>query len=474
MAEFVYFTEEQKQRANSVDLVDFLPLQGEKLLPSGRDKRLERDHSITVRGNRWYDHAAERGGYAIDLVKRLYDLSFPEAVSLLLGGEQGAEYKQYNHKEIDQRKPFSLPEANLDMRRVYAYLMKQRHISSNIITEFVRKKLLYEDKQYHNAVFVGVDKQGIPRHAHKKSTLTMGSGYRGNVEGSNPYYSFHYISDDVRADTLYVFEAPIDMLSYITMNQNNWKNHHYVACNGVSEKPVLKLLEAYSQINCVKLCMDHDIAGIEAAEKIKDLLLKKRDYVVSIILPEQKDWNEDLKLRNGVHSIPAERHPQLRIRDNLCAEVSHLTQLLSEYHFTLENISDQYERLRRRMERGWCDDACEWLKDLTAHATLLSAAEYQRSGDNHNLKQIEMNLWIGYRAYQNKGTVEHKLSDISISLKSLFLLQEQVLGQGEISRAKAYEALAMEFLCAAVLLEQHRSEPEEEQEEYQGLMCFDS
>ncbi len=85
---YIYFTDEQKERANSVDLVDFLQRQGEKLLPSGRDKRLVSDHSITVRGNRWYDHSAEQGSYAIDLVKRLYNLPFPEAVSLLLGGEQ--------------------------------------------------------------------------------------------------------------------------------------------------------------------------------------------------------------------------------------------------------------------------------------------------------------------------------------------------------------------------------------------------
>ena len=30
---YVYFTEEQKERANSIDLVDFLQRQGEKMLP---------------------------------------------------------------------------------------------------------------------------------------------------------------------------------------------------------------------------------------------------------------------------------------------------------------------------------------------------------------------------------------------------------------------------------------------------------
>ena len=66
MAGFIYFTEEQKRRANEVNLESFLLRQGERLLKSGREKRLASDHSITVRGNQWYDHAIEKGGGAID------------------------------------------------------------------------------------------------------------------------------------------------------------------------------------------------------------------------------------------------------------------------------------------------------------------------------------------------------------------------------------------------------------------------
>lgn len=86
---YVYFTDDQKQRANAVNLEDFLTRQGEKLLRSGREKRLASDHSITVRGNEWYDHAAEKGGCAIDFVQRFYGRSFPDAVTMLLNGEQG-------------------------------------------------------------------------------------------------------------------------------------------------------------------------------------------------------------------------------------------------------------------------------------------------------------------------------------------------------------------------------------------------
>ena len=46
------FTEEEKQRANSVDLVDFLQRQGEQLTRAGRDWRWKRHDSVTIRSNR--------------------------------------------------------------------------------------------------------------------------------------------------------------------------------------------------------------------------------------------------------------------------------------------------------------------------------------------------------------------------------------------------------------------------------------
>ena len=72
---YIPFTEEQKLRANNVNLVEFLRRQGEKLIPSGRDKRLSSDHSITVRGNEWYDHESKEGGHAISFVQMYYGLT---------------------------------------------------------------------------------------------------------------------------------------------------------------------------------------------------------------------------------------------------------------------------------------------------------------------------------------------------------------------------------------------------------------
>ena len=212
MSSYIHFTEEQKQRAAAVDLEEFLRCRGEKLLSSGREKRLASDHSVTVRGNEWYDHAEERGGHAVSFVQRFYSLSYPDAVTMLLGGELGTAYPSAGERTEEPVKPFALPPANKDMRRVFAYLIKHRGIAKDVVAHFAKAGLLYEDAEYHNAVFVGTDAEGVPRHAHKRSANSYGKAFRLNVEGSDPRYSFHHVGTD---RSLYVFEAPIDMLSYI-------------------------------------------------------------------------------------------------------------------------------------------------------------------------------------------------------------------------------------------------------------------
>lgn len=292
MSGYVHFTEEQKQRANAVDLEDFLSRQGEKLLKSGREKRLASDHSITVRGNRWYDHATEKGGFAIDFVRMFYNRSFPEAVTMLLDGEQGQSYRESKSVEPEPAKPFVLPESCGNMHRAFAYLIKTRCLDREIVTAFVREKMLYEDAKYHNAVFVGYDAEGVPRHAHKRGTYTTGEVFKGNVDSCDPRYSFHWIG---QSDTVYVFEAPIDMLSFLSLYKLDWKQHSYVALCGVAEHALMQLLADAPHVSKIALCLDRDKAGIQARERIKKHLTERGYKNVFSLFSNLKDWNEDLQ-----------------------------------------------------------------------------------------------------------------------------------------------------------------------------------
>ena len=290
MSTYIHFTEEQRQRAAAVDLEEFLRFRGEKLIPSGREKRLAKDHSVTVRGNEWYDHAEERGGHAVSFVQRFYNLSYPEAVTMLLGGEVGTIYPSAAERVVEPPKPFVLPPVHSDMRRVYAYLVKHRNIDRSVVAHFARERLLYEDAKYHNAVFVGTDEEGVPRHAHKRSTNSYGKAFRLNVEGCNPRYSFHHMGTD---ESLYVFEAPIDMLSFISLHKEGWRQHSYAASCGVSDLVMWQMLKDNPQIDTVFLCRDNDERGQTANQRTAEALFEK-GIQHKILIPIRKDWNEDL------------------------------------------------------------------------------------------------------------------------------------------------------------------------------------
>lgn len=290
MGKFVYFTSTEKRQANEVDLPSFLLDRGEKLIMAGREYRLASDHSITVRGAMWYDHAVQRGGHAISFVQQFYDKTFPEAVSMLLGRDgQGIIPIAKQEPEPQEPKPFALPKPYLTMRRMYAYLTKHRCIDRDVVTAFVQEKLLYEDDPHHNCVFVGLDENGAARHAHLRSTSSQGKVFRINVESSDIKHSFHKNGTD---RSLYVFEAPIDLLSHITLYPAGWLEHSYVACCGTSIQPVLKLLERQPQINTVLLCLDNDEAGHLASRRMKEQLAER--YTVERLIPAHKDWNDDL------------------------------------------------------------------------------------------------------------------------------------------------------------------------------------
>jgi DNA-binding transcriptional MerR regulator len=300
MAKYIHFTDEEKEQANRVDLEHFLLQQGENLISSGREKRLASNHSITVRGNEWYDHATEEGGYAIDFVKNFYGVPFPDAMTMLLGGSCGTVYRKASEKVVEPKKPFKLPPENKDMRRTFAYLLKHRSLDSEVLSYFAKEKLIYESlekskdgkHEFHNAIFVGYDENGVARHAHKRGIYSEGKSYKGNIDSSNPCYSFNRKGTSNR---LYVFEAPIDLLSFISLYKNaDWQNHSYVALCGLSEQAMLKQLDINENLKAVVLCLDNDNAGQKACDKFEKLLAE-RELEVSRLLPTLKDFNEDLK-----------------------------------------------------------------------------------------------------------------------------------------------------------------------------------
>ena len=159
---YIHFTDEQKQQANSVDLVDFLQRQGEQLIRSGREWRWKRHDSVTVRGNQWFRHSRKEGGHAIDFVQQFYDMSFPEAITIPCS-ERTAAWNGTKPPRA-RRRPVRNSLSRSQSRYATGIRLphKQRFIDRDVLSHFAHHKLIYEDKEYHNTVFVGLMKKASP------------------------------------------------------------------------------------------------------------------------------------------------------------------------------------------------------------------------------------------------------------------------------------------------------------------------
>ena len=408
---YIPYTEEEKQLANSVDLAGFLRLRGEKLERVGREYKLiytdgtGSHDSITINGSTWYDHKNQIGGGAIRFMRHHYGMDFQTAMHELLGKNFSAVSipvskdipKDKTHKE------FKLPERNSDMHRVFAYLIKHRHISPDVVTFFAKNHTLYEDKEHHNAVFVSVDEKDVPRQAHKRSANSFGKSFRQTVEGSDTKYSFSHFG---KSGKIYIFEAPIDMLSFITMFPNNWQNHSYIAMNGVYENAVLTALENHPDLCEIVICTDNDEGGIDAAYRLSDILHDKGYKNIQRQIPECKDWNEQLKSLKGVESIPSSPHKR---KEKYMKTV-----------WDLKYFECCPERLADRISKTFQNRQYRYLAEYAIAGSSFFLPKTKRMNTEFKaFLTLHQKLRDEYRAYADKGRITQKTEDLTAIYKQV-------------------------------------------------------
>ena len=394
-------------RTKKSSLQQFLHMRGEKLERAGREYKLiyydgsGKHDSITINGSAWFDHKNQVGGGAIKFMRHFYGMDFQTAMNELLGRSVSSICRSPPKAEVKEEKPkeFKLPEKNSDMHRVYAYLIKQRFIAPEIITHFARQHTLYEDKEHHNAVFVGFDENGVPRQAHNRSTNSFGKTFRMTCEGSDTRYSFAHFGE---SEKLFVFEAPIDMLSYLTLYPQDWQKHSYIAMNGVYENAVLTALKNHSNLEEIVLCTDNDEGGIDAAQRLTDILKEHGYENISRIIPENKDFNEDLKARNGIKPLKAVPHR----RKDLYYET------VSDLQYFKCNPDRLIDRLSKTFKNGQ-------YRYLAEYALAGSAFFIGRKDEEIMYERLKAKMSEEYRAYSDKGKLYSKQEHLKRAYQSV-------------------------------------------------------
>lgn len=305
MSRFIKFTEEEIYRAAHRSIKEFLESHGEKVKPSGTEWMWAAHDSVKFREHIWYRHSTNEGGTAIDFLCHFYNMSFPDAVLTLLDGEPIAYHRKEKtlERKVKQDKKLLSPQKNNTCSRCIAYLCKTRKIDYKVVDFFIKHKMIYESADYHNAVFIGYDKNHKIRHIAQCGTLDK-HRFKNEITGSDKSYSFNYHSE--QSSTLYAYEAPIDMMSYITLyHLNTFSKRNYITCCGLSKHSIDRFLKDYPYITRIVFCFDNDYNAIKkdgtpdenhgqaAADKYCKHYLEK-GYEVAIHKPQFKDFNEDL------------------------------------------------------------------------------------------------------------------------------------------------------------------------------------
>ncbi len=296
-ANYQIYNDEDIAKANAVSIPDLARSKGYNVKDVNQrwaEVKGQGGLSIDKAGNRWYCHSTRKGGGPIQLVMYLDGSSWQDAMSELLNGE--SSYSRYvpSKELIVEKKDFALPEKNNTYRHIFAYLGQTRKIHQEVIKEFVDKKLLYENNK-KSCVFVGIDKEGNHKYACIRSTNTNGASFKGEASGSDKRFGFAKIGSN---DRLTIVEAPIDLLSYMSIYHYHGlgykiQNDHILSLGGVSDVALKQYLMDHPEIKQIQMGLDNDTAGNEACNDIFKQYSSK--YKIKRISFKEKDFNEVLK-----------------------------------------------------------------------------------------------------------------------------------------------------------------------------------
>ena len=194
--------------------------------------------------------------------------------------------RQFENREKMLRQKLSKEERRTRSHR----LIVRGAVFESIVPE--AKNMTDEEAAHHNAVFVGRDEDGVPRYAHQRGTA---GNFRLDVKGSDKAFNFCYRGEGER---LFVFEAPIDLLSFLCLFKKDWQKQSYLALGGVGDKALMCFLSDRPNIKTVYLCLDSDQAGNDACSRLVELM--PEDLTVHRLIPLFKDWNEVQTRRNEI------------------------------------------------------------------------------------------------------------------------------------------------------------------------------
>lgn len=309
------FTPEQLAVAREVSALEYAQRHGYELVRHGNSYQLkEHDSMVFLPNGKWFWNSQGLHGGAIDFVMHYENRTLPEAVIALNEDRVVSSAQRCAARPSSQQEtPASLmlPEKAEGMREALAYLCQTRGIDYDLLCRLAKEGRLYQsstvkgERTFHNAVFVGLDENGVPRSASLRGCSTQ-SSFKLEARGSDKSYPFE-ISGKPNATVLAVFEGAIDALSHASISKISELADgigHRIAIGGNGRAEAIeRVLKRYPDVRQVQFCLDSDEAGHRIYAKLRERLVADGYGHIAmnfVACPLGKDWNEYLQTWRSV------------------------------------------------------------------------------------------------------------------------------------------------------------------------------
>lgn len=288
-------TPEQIERANLVNLPDFLRSQGFSLKQVGREYILQEHDSLHIKNNeacevgKWFRFSENKGGNNIQFVQEFMGLDFISAVELL-SNERAIPFHSHSISKAEPPKNREIMvHDSKEISHITDYLHNIRGLSYDAIAGLIADGRLSQEEKTGNAVFKIFDESGLLVGAEKVGTSNV--RFKSFDKGAADGYGFEIVSG--KPKSTYFFESAIDAISFAALHSEQ-SDYRLVSMAGVKPSVVTETMKRYAiSPENIYLCTDNDKAGNEFAEK----LIARYPTMKRVTPNGAKDWNDILQGR---------------------------------------------------------------------------------------------------------------------------------------------------------------------------------
>lgn len=234
---------------------------------------------------------------------------------------------------------------------------------------------------------------------------------------------------------------------------------------------MLQMLCDSPQIDTISFCLDYDPAGIESSCRLAEIAKERYSQAkLERLMPVNKDWNEDLKARNGQKPILATEHPKIAECRAWCEQLKQVADSIDMKYATEEYLRRYHYGIYQTLKQGtnvkYMEEAFDgdgMLLSGVAIKLMEKCGREMGMGSAASVGQIIENLCNRYRPHKDKGNLKTRITSLQKAFEEVmecYPKNENVGREEKEILVKKCMSLTMECIRAHIFVSEKNTESE--------------